>query len=356
MSNIGPNLNQPGRQPMPSPQAPAQTSAQSSPEAGAPTSNTVTPGLPGGAPSGEMNSQFPLAALFATQQAMSTSELLLLLRNLLRMPKELVQLMALLANLEQGSVEEMLKKLLTEDAPVPLEELQQLLVTHADKCQEKLLKLMQSSGMEWSGSGRSMGDLMNLLSQVTSQARRSPTEALQSTLALYLPYYPLQGPQRFSLQFEPLEDDEEGGGGEQQQLVIYIDTLSLGKFRISLAARQRQTQLQILIAHDPLPAALLQEIEKQVQTALNMENVPPADLIFKENPGATARQQATSGQTTPEEETEKPAVAIHPSGGVSAVSIQAAYVLIRVILDIDTRQSLLDQRAEIAENPESPHE
>jgi hypothetical protein len=347
MSHIGPNLNQPGRQPMPSPQAPAQSSAPSSPEAEAPTSGTATTGLPSGnssgAPPGDLNSQFPLAALFATQQAMNPNELLLLLRNLLRMPKELVQLMALLANLEQGSVEEMLKKLLTEDAPVPLEELQQLLVTHADKCQEKLVKLMQSSGMDWGGSGKSMGDLMTLLSQVTSQARRSPAEALQSTLTLYLPYYPLQGPQRFSLQFEPLEDDEEGGGGESQQLVIYIDTLSLGKFRISLAARMRQTQLQVLIAHDPLPAALLQEIEKQVQTALSVENVPPADLIFKENPGSSALRQVDAGSIPIEGGTEKPAVAIHPSGGVSAVSIQAAYVLIRVILDTDTRYAQRSQ-------------
>jgi hypothetical protein len=38
---------------------------------------------------------------------------------------------------------------------------------------------------------------------------------------------------------------------------------------------------------------------------------------------------------------------------MSAVSIQAAYVLIRVILDIDTRQALLDQRAQTQPPTES---
>lgn len=296
-------------------------------------------------PGGELMAHVPLSALFAGQQPMSPGQLMMLLRNLLQMPREMVQLMALLANLEQSTTQEILQKLMTEDIPVPLEELQQFLTTHAGKCQEKLLKLMQSSHMDWGGSGKDMGDLMTLLSQVTSQAKQSPADALQSTLSLYLPYYPLQGPQRFSLHFEDMEGGGEDGGAENKQLVIFIDTITLGQFRISMATARRQTQLQILIIHDPLEPELLSEIETQVKQALSAENTLPPELLFQERAGAAvrARQQPTSPDAS--QKNDKPAVAIHPSEGISISSIHAAYVLIRVILDIDSRQVLHKQRA-----------
>lgn len=284
-----------------------------------------------------------LAPLFAFENGLGPQQMVMLLRNLLQMPKEIVQLLALLAQVPDADTQQLLQKLLSEDVKVPLKELQTLLLTNAGQSQDKLLKLLQSSQMSMTGSGKEIGEMLSKLGQLVEKAAKSPTDALHATLQLYLPFYPLEGPQKFSMHFESLGEDEEGGGGQQAQLILYIETIAMGQFRISLAIHN-QTRLDILIEHDPLPAELLQEIEQQVGEAFARENVPPPDLSFKQRAGSVAKELQSELAAVPSE-TKSQSVGIHPAAGVSVLTLHAAYILIRVIIEIDNRHALNTKRA-----------
>ncbi len=348
MGNIGPNFNQPRQQPMAPPPASVGQAASSGPALPPGGYNPANAALPG-------ETAFPLAPLFAFNQAISTTELMLLLKNLLQMPRELVQFLAMFARLDgEVPAQELLRKLLSQDAQIPLEELQQFLQTHGDKCEQKLLKLLQSSNLDRGGAVRQMGDAMSMLSQLTGKAGQSPTEALHSTLALYLPYCPVGGPQRFSLHFEPPEDDGEGGGGQNAQLVVFIETMHLGQFRISLSSAGKYARLEGLIEHDLQADAVIGDIETQVKDALRVEGAPPPELVFRRRGGqaaaesgeASANSEIQTQAATPDNKAEnQPKVAVHPGGGVSVASIHAAYLLIRIILELDNRQALHQNRA-----------
>lgn len=295
-----------------------------------------------------------LAPLFTHENALSARQLAQLLRNLLQMPKEMVQLLAMFADLEPALNQELLKKLLTEEAQVPMEELQQFLQNHMDKAQDKLLKLLQSSQMSMTGSGKQMGDLMGTLSELVTKAGKSPAEALHSTISLYLPYYPLHPPQAFSLRFEqmPGQSGENEGEGEQQQLVLFIQTITLGQFKIEVSQGQ-QAQWLALVEHDPVAAPYREAIQKQVQETLGSALSPVLSLAFlqraetkRASVPAMTHNPSESLTTGGAEQTGKQSVGIHPAGGnVSAMAIQCAYLLIRVILEMDNHTAVQQGRA-----------
>jgi hypothetical protein len=286
-----------------------------------------------------------LASLLAQSMPMNLAQWALLLRNLLQMPREMVQLLALLSELDEGATKALLQTLLTENPRISLEDLQRFLTTRMDKSQEKLLQLLQSGLMGLGGGGKEAAVLLNSLSELVFQARQSPADALQTTLVLYLPFYPLHGPQRFSLHFEPPEEGEEDGYTQEAQLVIFIETISLGKLRISLSVLYH-TQLQALVEHDPEAAGVLDALRRQMNATMAEENLPPPDLIFKQRAGRLSNkgQTASSSRKTFSGKPEGQSVGIHPVGGVSAMTIHLAYWLIRIVLELDSRHALTLQR------------
>lgn len=294
-----------------------------------------------------------LGALFAHENLLSAQQLMQLLRNLLQMPREIVQLLAMLADLDPKMGQELLQKLLSEDAQIPPEALQAFLQEHLDSAQDKLLKLIQSGPTSMAGSGKQMGDLMGTLSELVSKAGKSPAEALHSTISLYLPYYPLHPPQAFSLRFESkpggdAEEDEEGQNQDEQQLVLFIQTMTLGQFKISLSVEQ-STRLLAVLEHESEAAPFEAEIRAQVKAAMGAGNMQSMELLFigRSAVGKTGTQAiASNGPEAPQKEPEKQSVGIHPTGGVSAVAIHGAYLLIRVILELDNRNGLHQARAQ----------
>jgi hypothetical protein len=140
------------------------------------------------------------------------------------------------------------------------------------------------------------------------------------------------------MQFEPVEGGEGEGGGENAQLVVYIDTITLGQFRISLATAHA-TQLTALIEHDTAAEPFAREIEQSVRTAVQAEGMPNPTLIFQPRAGqrATGESSSRSESASNPDEGRKQSVGIHPSGGVSVVAIHGAYILIRAILELDNR-------------------
>lgn len=338
MGNIGPNYNPFNYQPQ------AQQTGGQQGIFSAPLSNAEYP--EGQLPIFLENGEVVLAPFFGYDIFIQPSQVGLLLRNLLQLPKEITQLLALLATAEGVSPQEILKTLLAENPKISLEELQKLLKEQLQNGEGKLLKLLQSAQTAQTGGSKNMGELMTLVSQLSAKAASSPVEALNTAMALYLPYYPLEAPQKFMLYFEQLEGDEkEGEKPEEYQLVVYIDTLSLGQFKIIIGLSQG-TQLTVIIEHGPEAAGVIPAIEQQVRAGTRQENVPPPELVFsqREAPMARPARKSVSGATGSAAETHKPSVGIHPVGGVSVVAIHAAYLLTRVILELDTRNNVNEIR------------
>lgn len=354
MSNIGPNFRPPWQPPPSSGARPAGEISLPAPASGeAYPANSMqgqTPGLP----------QAALAPLFAFENALAPDQLVLLLRNLLQMPKEIVQLLATLADMDPTVGQELLKTLLTEDIAVPLDALQQLLQTHADKAQDKLLKLLQSSQMSLTGSGKQMGELMSNLSDMVSKTGKSPMDALHTAISLYLPYYPLHPPQGFTMRFEPSGGGEDGEAGQSDaiQLVLWIETIRLGPFKITIAAGQapvstsEQVQTpsrwQVWVEHDPAAASVLEILQEQVSQASGGQHM--VGMIFLPRVASGSASASPVAESASESKAAAPSkgkqsVDIQPTGSVSGGILCLAYLLIRVVFELDNREELTQQRA-----------
>jgi hypothetical protein len=345
MSSIGPNFRPQGRQ---------RPSAGAHPAEGANQASAESLTAPAAASSVQKtvlgaDGVLSMATLLAQQSPLAPGQLAQLLRNLLGMPREMVQLLALLSQQDPAAGQALLQTLLTEDIKIPLEAMQDFLQERLDKAQEKLLKLVQGNPAALLGVGE-MGELIKGLSELAAKGAQTPAEALHSTITLYLPFYPLHPPQAFSLRFEPPEGEvDESGGGQMPQLVIYIETITLGLFRVAILTSP-ESCWQALVSHDPVASPFTQSIEQGVLEAAPLEQPTfifsvrtersPIITIFD---NAKSRQPAASGQAASGTQS----VGLHPVGGVSVLAIHAAYLLIRVILTLDNQHALNQGRIQI---------
>ncbi|WP_373531071.1 hypothetical protein [Vampirovibrio sp.] len=347
MSFIGPNFRPPGQR---NPAAGAGQSAGPNAAGGPSTAaGSTEPSTTHRAPLGA-DGTLSLATLLARQNPLAPAQLAQLLRNLLSMPRELVQLLALLSQQDPAAGQALLQTLLSEEVKIPLEALQDFLQGRVDKAQEKLLKLLQGNPAALSGAGE-MGELMKGLSALSAQSAQAPTEALHATITLYLPFYPLHPPQAFTLRFEP-PDEEAGGpeGGEAPQLVVYMETMTLGAFRVVILTGP-ESCWQAIVSHEPIATAFTAQIESALREATPLEQ---PTLVFtlqsgrRFTEGKAKASYAGDEGAAPVNAGSKAAtqsVGLHPVGGVSARVIHAAYLLIRVILELDNQTALQQGRA-----------
>lgn len=342
MSFIGPNFRPPGQQ---SPMTNARPSEQTQPGTGAALGHQA--GQPTGGPQhGPPAGTLSLAALMAQQNPLAPDQLAQLLRNLLKMPREIVQFLSILAQQDPAAGQELLQRLMTEEVKVPLEEMQNFLEGRLGQAQEKLLKLAQGNPAAMAGTGE-LGELMKGLSELAAKTGQSPAEAMHSTITLYLPFYPLHPPQAFSLRFEPPAGEEEASGEQSPQLVIYIETLSMGQFRATVLTGP-QSRWQAVIEHDASAAEHTGTIESDIQSLVPLEK-PELIFVQRDKPAKPIPNQPLSGPKpdTNTESAPKQAVGLHPSEGVSVLAVHAAYLLIRVILELDNRNALHQGRASL---------
>ncbi|WP_303673718.1 hypothetical protein [Vampirovibrio chlorellavorus] len=362
MSFIGPNFRPPGQSSYQS-RGPAQgeglqsTGGPAHPEGVSPGNYTRPAGsaLPAGT--------LPLAALMAGNLPLPAEDLARLLRNLFQLPKDMIQLLALLSEQEPAVGQALLEALAQEEAKVPLEALQDFLQGRVDTAQQKLLKLLQGNPSAMAGLG-DVGTLMQGLGELADKIRQGPQGTLDATVTLYLPFYPLHPPQAFTLRFETPEEGAEGRSESvEPQLVVYVETLTLGAFRAVILpdADKPAGHWQAVMSHEAAAGPYLQAIETGLQEAAS--GSMPIRLLFAPNAsernaqggkGDPVTTEAASSQGSVNQRSiNQPAsdgggsagrqsVGLHPAGGVSVLAIQVAYLLIRVILELDNRNALLN--------------
>jgi hypothetical protein len=315
-----------------------------------------------------------------------------LLRSLLQLPSDLVDMLALLAHLEETSTAGLLQTLLRENAMVSLEELQAWLLERLAQSEEKLMKLLQSGpmavGVSRDGPASSLFELLRIRRELAADAGQSPVEALRTLFLLYLPAYPLHEAQRFLLYFlasgrNPGEESEsDGGDGDSPsdgksdesapltEWLITIQTVSLGAFQITLSLARTTTALSsplhppsgqapgkssgspsvlstmakpgldVLIVHGPEALPVLEAIHIELDGLMAAEHLPAPQVLFKQRKPlirqAESAASIASGKVEPEcGPSGAPSVSVQPARPVSAIGIQWTYRLIRLILDLD---------------------
>jgi hypothetical protein len=343
MSFIGPNFTPPGQ---PASSAGARQAEGGNKPAGEATTSPSAAFSPRQTllePDGVLS----LASLLAQQSPLAPGQLALLLRNLLGMPREIIQLLALLSQQDPIAGQTLLQTLLTEDVKIPLEAMQDFLQGRLDKAQEKLLKLVHGNPVALSGAGE-MAELIKGLSELAAKGAKTPSEALHTTMTLYLPFYPLHPPQAFSLRFEPPDGKVNESDSEQApQLVIYIETITLGLFRV-LILTGPESNWQALVGHDLVATPFTQNIQQAVFEEAPLDK---PTLVFnvqtKRAPAILPEARSMIYEHLPQVATKAQSVGLHPLGDVSVLAIHAAYILIRVILTLDNQNDLHQGRAQV---------
>lgn len=342
--NIGPG----GPYQPPKPTQPSQT-GQANPNAplGSQDEGPMGPSIP--LPVSRLVGELLLSPLHAQQTSMTSVELSIFLRSILQMPKEIQQLLAMLGQGEQKQVAVLLKQLLADNPGllINLTDLQNVLKKSVKDGENRLMQVLQSSQAGLTGSSKTMGDLIGLLGQLSSHVALSPTEALNTALTLYLPWHPLADQQRLNMQFQQGGDGEGEGQGGDSHLVLLIDTNTLGRFHVLILPIQG-LQVLLHIQHDPVFTQHEGMLQTELDIAFVQNGLLKPDYAFKTRPesAVTASNEApTEALTPPQALTEsKQAVVVQPASQVPALVIQSAYIVARVIFELDNRLALDQKR------------
>ncbi|MBX2861027.1 MAG: hypothetical protein KTR14_07320 [Vampirovibrio sp.] len=356
MSYIGPN-----HQPYQPPQQPGRQQPSLPGTPGVPT-NPNLPGVGGVPQQGNAEAllqRMLLQNLMTVNHPLSPTETGLMVKSLLNLPQEVQGLLMLLAAPQQQlaaqpeTVQQLLKML--GEAKIPLTEVQQLLQNKSQEGIQKLIQLVQTNQMGYSGDSQTVNHLVQLLSQVAGRVNNSPVDTLNTLLLLYLPWYPLQAPQRLDVAFELGGGEEEDDSGEGMALVLYLETVALGKFKMVMRLEEK-TRVLADIFHDSAAEAVKDEIEEQFTAGLQQESLPPPRVTFlpreagPDDKGMLAADTTVDLQDASEQKPlsaqggEGQKLSVYPTGGVSIVVIHAGYSLARLILELDNRLDLLNVR------------
>ena len=284
---------------------------------------------------------------------LSQLETAVFIKNLLNLPKEIQALLLLLAQAQETpspQAAQKLKKLLEDEMEtlIPLETIQEVLTNKSQDAMQKLLKLLVGKRAGTAADGQSVEDVFKKVSSLQTHVQRSPVDALNAMMLLYLP--PLILPQAIQITFRqdpPSADSEsESGGGEPgYNMVLFIETITLGKFKISLGLVDR-TQVIIRVEHDAVAEPVLPTVEKQLAASLADDGMPPPVWTPTRREPSPALASQAEPEDAPEQLTDTPGtektpekkIAVHPGQGVSILVVHTAFLLAKLLFQMDERR------------------
>lgn len=316
--------------------------------------------------------KLPLSMLLSTESLrLPPQEASLFLKETMKLPNEIRFFLLMLA-LESSPAElksflsQNLKQLIEENLghlTVPMEEVQELLAQATKEGAGKLIRLLQGSSASQTRSGQQLIDMAATLGKLSEKVKASPTEALETLMLLYIPWYPLATQQKLELSFEMGEG--EGEGGERDvSMVIFLETNTLGRFKI-VVQEVDPLQVVVKIAHENVAKEVIPHLETQLNEFLANEGLPAAvfdaECIHPQQlEETTALLEEKPEQALPEgpEPEQSPAVAgfkkatrqsdhkqitVQPGNHISLLVVNCAYTLARFIFEADEKNRLLQK-------------
>lgn len=268
--------------------------------------------------------------------AMDVKELNMLVRELLSMPREIQQLLALLA-FGEGNAAQLANLFKDAKTQLLISQLQQLLGKNSKEVINKLIQLTQNNALFFEGSNQ-LRDIMGLIQKVATISQHSPADALTTAMIMYLPWLPLVEQQKLELTFGFQEDEENGEKIESEVLVLFIRTENIGTFKVTIILNNDKT-LEINIESDSINPKVIQRIINRTNEQLEETGVSPTIA------SSTRKSRETRKPKEFKEEASK-SLSLHPSGRISVITMNAGFTVAKVIFATDEKVGLLKNREE----------
>jgi hypothetical protein len=245
------------------------------------------------------------------------------------------------------SLENILKDMGKE--PVPMDQLQKFMMEKFKGGQQRLMQLVQSQQLARLSPGDSnMGEMLTLLGQVGAQVQASPSDALNTLMLLYLPWYPLQPPHEMRLSLGGQGDEDGENTDESAPIHLYIQTAHLGKMKgmfFQKTAKSAQGLIECEPELKPHQKAILKQLTQELaRTGLTTPEIFWEPMKGPEKIQAIDLPEQSRETIHAEKDREGRELMLFPSQGVPVIVVQTAYCFAKLIFEIDEHETLLTNR------------
>jgi len=252
-----------------------------------------------------------------------------LVKELLNLPKDIKDLLALLTfnNSDNVAVQKMLNDI---NKLIMFSDIQQILNTNSKEMLNKLIKLIQPTP----GNIQNIDQLKEIISTIQAvipSANMTNNELLKNVILLYLPWLPLVQPQDLSVEYDRKSNEEEQE--ENASLLIYISTENIGRLKGIITSNANYSlNIQIeCINYDESIKKYLEIINKRVNEEIKSNNL-------------SAKSEMSISKSKELNKTERREISIHSGAGISPKMLMTAYILTRVVFELDESISLNKNR------------
>jgi len=284
-------------------------------------------------------STLTLAALFANSTLrLSPQDVSAFLKELLHLPDEM-KMMLLLLSLESSpdDIKLLLKQPLQEvlaaqPLMIPIDQLQSLLVGKTQEAKEKLLKLLQGTALAQTQSGHQLAELTVSMTKLAEKVQTSPERALETLMLLYIPWYPLAGKQMLTLE---MGQGQEGGeeSAEDLSVVLFLETNTLGKFKICVQERSR-LQAAVQLEYEEPAHMFISDLEHSLNDSLAKDGLPA--VLFEATCVGEGFKPAPA--LVPENNQQ---ITVQPSIKITFLVLHVGYTVARLIFEADEQNQCL---------------
>lgn len=278
----------------------------------------------------------------------NTMDLSKLLKGLLNLPEDIEKLLSELVY-KKGSSKNLESLLNQPNLKINTDLIRQMLEDNSKESLNKLLKLFQQAPGGTQNTEQ-IKEILTLLSQMIPKKEASAQEVLTNLVLLYLPWLPLSEKQDIEIRFEKRKNQQEEEESEQTAFVIYITTINLGRFRISILISQ-DNSVKIEIENietskekdNEFKKEFLEKILQSIRENTRKDKInAKTDLVVYEE--EKNQENPDVGEPT---EFSKREVIISPAKNVSPVLVVTAQKIAKIILEADEKFSLLKKRQEV---------
>ncbi len=271
-------------------------------------------------------------------QMLTRMEQALFMREMLNLPKDLKELLALLIN-KQISNENLTHLLQTKNIKIDPEIIKQLLETNSKEVINKLIKLIQqtqNAAQDYS----QLKQVLGLINQIVPPKTAQSQDILTHLLLLYLPWLPLSEEQKIEVEFEK----KKSGSPEEEQIamVIYITTINIGRFKITtLTDKNNNLDIHIESITNKEENKNNQDIEKKEATIEKILKTINSQLKEEKITATTHLSKIEQKHFTQKTEQK---VTITKVNSISPMVLVTAQKTAQIILEADEKITLLKKR------------
>ena len=275
------------------------------------------------------NTTQQLAQTTAELAQLNQQQTINMLKELLNMPKQFEQFIQQLVTTNSTSSAQIAFLLLS--STLNMSQLSSLLQNSSKEAMTKLYQLVAQYNQLGVGMKDSqLSEISKLISFVMASST-SDSQALKSTMLMYLPWLPLTDPDAFKLEIGS-KQNEESGAFSDDNIVILISTENYGNVKIDIFKTGEDGIRIDFASAQVFPVkdfdTLIKELSKKYNININMN---------------FTKKEALNKDKTKQSQTK---ISMHTSPGVNPFLLLVSNSVIKIVHEIDQKQNLIEARKE----------